>query len=384
MKARRLALVGACSAALVAGGLAAPAGATATFSPVVTGLNSPRGIAFDGLGSMYVAESGVPYQGDPGISMTGRVSKWAQGSSSPSWQRSFESLHASEDGEHADALGPEGISALGRGCMKRSNGQRNGCQVRMIMSLGHRVVEAESGGTVSSNELGWLYRLDGASGAPTKLANIGDQDYQWTSDHRALFPDDFPDSNPYAVLVTRIGGDDGIRTFVADAGANTISEVLRDGTQRVIAYIPNESAPPFRDATPTCITQGPDGMLYVGTLHLVNAFTNGPGGADVWRVNPDATFPTAPTLWAHGLTTVSSCTFDRANNFWATEMFAPSDGPPGDVVKIPFSSPTSQTRYGAGSLPLPGGIAQGPDGDMYITVGSAGGAGQGAVMRLHL
>src|SRR5262249_51417697 len=154
-----------------------------------------------------------------------------------------------------------------------------------------------------------------------------------------LFPDDFPDSNPYGVLVTRVPGSDTIRTFVADAGANTVSEVMPDGTARIIAYIPNENFGAFRDATPTCIAQGPDGFLYVGTLDFVsNLFVPpGLGGlSSVWRVDPNANYPQAPQLWASGLTTVTACTFDSAGNFWAAEMFAGGMGatPPGDVVEI--------------------------------------------------
>ncbi|MCB2554736.1 hypothetical protein KQ711_14880, partial [Listeria monocytogenes] len=85
----------------------------------------------------------------------------------------------------------------------------------------------------------------------------------------------------------------------------------------------------------------------------------------VWRVNPDASCPTAPNVWAAGLTPVTACPFDRSGNFWAAEMFAPNaTGAPGDVVRIPFGQPTQQTRFGLGSLPLPGGVAQGPDGAM--------------------
>ncbi|MGE5156143.1 MAG: ScyD/ScyE family protein, partial [Betaproteobacteria bacterium] len=136
--------------------------------------------------------------------------------------------------------------------------------------------------------------------------------------------------------------------------------------------------------TPTCIAQGPDGMLYVATLNFVaNLFVYGSGKSNVWRVDPNANYPTAPTLWASGLTTATACTFDRAGNFWATEMFAPTAGPPGDVVRIPFRHPTQLDHVGAGSLPLPGGIAQGPDGAMYVSINSADpDAGSGAVVRV--
>lgn len=357
-----------------------------SITPVLSGLAAPRGIAFDGQGSMYVAESGTAGAGPFGMTHTGKVDKYRWGHTTPAWSTTFDSLYATEDPSGpADVLGPAGISAVGNGCMKHSKGQRMGCQVQMITSESTPGVLAASNGAVNDPQAGHLFRLDGATGAPTDLADVGSQMWKWTGDHRDLFTDDFPDSNPYGVLVTK--GSGGIRTFVADAGANTISEVMRDGTARIIAYIPNESAPPLRDATPTCIAQGPDGALYVGTLHLVaNLFVPGQNGnqSDVWRIDPNADYPTAPRLWASGLTTITACTFDRSGNFWAAEMFQGGFGPtpPGDVVKIPFSNPSSHTRIGYGQLPLPGGIAQGPDGAMYVTVGSAAPGVSGGVMRV--
>jgi hypothetical protein len=364
-------------AGAVAPALAAP---TVTITPVLGGLAAPRGIAFDGQGSMYLSQSGLAGPGEAGMTHTGLVSKYPFDQTTPAWSVGFNSVYATEDpSAPPDVLGPEGISAIGNGCMKNSNGQRNGCQVQMISSESTPGVLAATGGAVNDPEAGHLFRLDGASGAVTDLADVGSQQYAFTGANVDLFPDDFPDSNPYGVLVTRNG------TYVADAGANTISEVMPDGKTRIIAYIPNETGPPFRDATPTCIAQGPDGFLYVGTLNFVaNLFVFGGDHSNVWRINPNANYPAAPQLWASGLTTVTACTFDRAGNFWATEMFqgGPAATPPGDIVEIPFSNPTQHTRIGFGQLPVPGGIAQGPDGAMYVTVGSSAPGASGGVMRV--
>jgi glucose/arabinose dehydrogenase len=325
------------------------------------------------------------------LTHTGKVTKYAAGSTDVAWSTSFESLYASEDpSAPPDVLGPEGISALGGRCRDKGRGheserESDGCQIRMIVSVSHDGVAAASGGTLNSTQLGHLFSLNSRTGVATSVSNVGDQMFKWTGDRVDLFPSDFPDSNPYGVLITKDPETRKVRTFVADAGANTISEIMADGTTRVIAYIPNETAPPFRDATPTCIAQGPDGMLYVATLHFVaNLFVFGSGQSDVWRVDPDVNFPAVPEVWASGLTTPTACTFDEDGNFWAAEMFQPNPaGPPGDIVRIPFDDPTQLDRMGGGDLPLPGGIAQGPDGAMYVSINSSNTAtNSGAVVRV--
>jgi hypothetical protein len=389
------------AAALLVGGSPAGASSRAKITMVVGGLAAPRGIAFDSNRNMYVSESGVAGSGDAGMNRTGKVDKFAWGHKTPTWSTTFNSFYAKEDpSAPADVLGPEGLSVAckshsrdpdSRARTSKSRDEdrhHNTCKLVMIMSESTPGILAASGGAVNDPQAGRLYQLNRATGSPKQKSDVGSQMYKFTSDNKDLFPSDFPDSNPYGVLTAKLRHSDKVRTFVADAGANTISEIMKDGTARIVAYIPNETAAPFRDATPTCIAAGPDGYLYVGTLNFVaNLFAPGGGGfSNVWRVNPNANYPTVPKLWATGLTTVTACTFDRHENFWATEMFAGglNATPPGDIVRIPFDEPTDKDHFGFGRLPVPGGIAQGPDGAMYVTVGSSAPGVNGAVMRVSV
>jgi glucose/arabinose dehydrogenase len=239
-------------------------------------------------------------------------------------------------------------------------------------------IAAESGGAIHAPQAGHLYRLDRRNGAAKDVADVGDQMIQFTKDHPNA-DEPKPDSNPFGVLVIRDRG--RVRTFVADAGANTLVEVLRGGRARVVALFPNGA---LRDAVPTCVAQGPDGALYVSQLLLAENFTFGGHQSNVYRVDPNASFPTPPTVWATGLTTVTGCTFDDHGNFWAAEMFGPNGAPPfGDLVRIPFRHPNRLQRLGGGgAIPLPGMIAQGPDGALYVTTNSSAPGRAGQVVRV--
>lgn len=369
---RNLSVVGAVVVAVGAAvvGSTAPATAASSWSmrPVLSGLNAPRGIAFDAAGGMYVAEAGKTGSGDVGVTRTGSVRKYvASGSGwTARWRTAFTSIYSGENGQ-VDALGPAGVSAVGT-------------EVRMLMSANHDQVYRDAG--VEVKQIGYLYRLSPGNGAASGVADVGDQTFAWTGSHRKLWSE-FPDANPYGVLITR-GANGRTRTFVADAGANTISEVMSDGSLQTISYIPNETAPGTRDSTPTCIAQGPDGMLYVGALDLEVNFAKKGHQSKVWKVNPNSrNWAHNATVWASGLTTVTSCTFDRSGNFWAAEMFFPNaSGPPGDLAVVPFAHPTAIQHIGGGRIALPGGIAQSKDGAMYVTTGSAAPNGQGGVMKV--
>lgn len=370
--------------AVLSGGAATAQSPTLTVSPVVTGLSNPRGLAFDGLGGMYVAQSGLPGAPPFGVTRTGAVNKyvWSGTGARLAWSTAFNSVYDYEHGP--EAIGPAGLSAVGTGCTKSSQGERNGCQVLMITGLSQSGINAIGGPSIPG--IGHLFRLDSVTGAASDRGDIGDQEYQWANTNKNLW-EEFPDANPYGVLLTG-GGAAASHTFVIDAGANTVGEVNRDGSLRVIAYIPNETpiaGLPTRDSTPTCAAEGPDGALYVGTLDLLRNFGPPQGFSHVYRIDPSGheNILTSAHLWASGLTAVTACTFDRAGNFWATEMFKfNAAGPPGDLVRIPFSNPAQVEHVGGGRLPLPGGIAQGPDGAMYVTVGAAANAPIGAVVRV--
>jgi hypothetical protein len=103
---RRLVMIGsAATLAMLIIFSAQPALATSwTVTAVVTGLALPRGIAFDGLGAMYVAESGLPGPLAQGLTR-GAVDKYVLARSVQRvWSTSFTSAYARPLGP-AEVLG---------------------------------------------------------------------------------------------------------------------------------------------------------------------------------------------------------------------------------------------------------------------------------------
>jgi hypothetical protein len=354
-RVRAFAVVGVLIAAI-----AAPAGVDAAHRPftvVADGLHSPRGLAFGPGGILYVAQAGDATHLGSIIQIRNSASQHPKSRTIISGIPTI--------GDEGEFIGVDGISVSGRG---------GRTTIYSIMGLSPQATGNASFGALMK------VRLDGSA---TTAANVGSFDYQWTADHSGLWQE-FPDANPYGVLAT------GGHVYVADAGANTLDEVHANGTVDVLAYFPNTT---LRDAIPTCVAKGPDGALYIGTLALVDSIVLGPS-AKVYRVDPSQANLADPTLtpmteWATGLYPINGCAFGPTGSFYASQLFTnPSHdfgavfaNPQGDVVKIPWGSPSTHTFLTGGALSTTGGVAVGPNGSVFVSDGTAF-VPSGRVLRL--
>jgi hypothetical protein len=321
-----------------------PPAAAQGITVVVEGLHSPRGLAFGPGNILYAAQAGDADHAGSIIEIRNSMSQHATYRTIITGQATV--------GAEGEFLGLSGISVLGRGTNQG---------IYAIFGLAPQI---------AGEPFGSLIRVE-RDGTTNTLANVGEADFDWTATH----PDPkepLPDSNPYGVLA--IPG----HIYVANAGANTLDEVLADGSVRQLVYFPDEI---IRDAIPTCVTQGPDGLLYVGTLALVDSFVLGPS-AKVWRLDPSQANLAHPenspkTLWASGLYPINGCTFGSDGNFYASQLFTnpnwPNDffNPQGDVVQIPFSSPGTHNFLTGGALSFAGGVAVAPNGKVFVADGTA-------------
>ncbi len=350
---------GAITVMVLAIGLATSAIAQSAVTEVVGGLHSPRGLAFGPGGQLFVAQTGDETVDGSIIEILNPMGV------RPNVRTIVTGLPNVGDPEEGEFLGVSGLSILG-------NGRNFGLYAIMAVD------PQQTGDPAFGN----LLRVDYRRQVET-LVNVGSFDYEWTAEHTDLVPfGDFPDANPYGVLV--VPG----HLYVVDAGANTLDEVMPDGSIRILAFFPNGV---FADGTPTCACQGPDGLLYIGTLALVDSFFLGPS-AKVYRLNPadanlEEPWNTPMTVWASELWPINGCTFGRDGNFYASQLFTNPDiindfdDPEGDVVKIPFNSPTTHTFLTGGALSFTGGVAVGPNNVVYVADGTAF-VPEGRVVRL--
>jgi hypothetical protein len=364
--------------------------ASGQITTVATGLNNPRGLAFGPGGILYVGEAGLGAgNGSGGVGLglgfTGSVSEVRDVSSAnPTYQRIITGLASNADS--GGVTGPDGVSPLGNG------------DIHIIISESTEKILADdpNADPPAANQLGRLLKSS-QSGDWKVVADVGDFNYEWSAQNKDAPwapAGQFPDANPYAVLSVPS------HQYVADAGSNTIDEVSQNGSIRVMAFVPNPLVNlggrviPVADSVPTCVAQGPDGYLYVGTLAFGAYFASGhTAQSKVYRFNPALwnAVLTDSDVWASGFYPITGCGFGPGG-FYVTEYFTTSSGAPGALINIALNhdgSAGARTTMGGGQLKFPNSFAAGPDGSVYVSnhstapgVAQSPGAPVGQVVRV--
>ena len=340
------------SAALLAGVCCLMGAATttqlvaATNTLIMSGLNSPRGLAIGADGGVYVAEAGAGGGGPCVVSpvpetrcygRTGAVSRFLNGTQ----QRIVSGFpsHALPSGDQA--IGPNDVAF-------------DGGTMLVVMGLGFDPKERPAFGPG-----GYLFgRLLEVSlgGQITERADVSAYEAQTNPAGGPI------DTNPFGLLTLP-----NLR-LVADAGANALLSVAPSGLVNTVAVFPSR---PGRatDSVPTAVAVGPDGAYYVAEL---SGAPFAAGAASIYRVVPRE----QPQVFRSGFTTVTDLAFGPDGSLYVVEH---STGPaffalPGDLVKV---TPDGQRTVVVSNLNRPTSVLVTPDGTVYYTnKGIAAGAGE--------
>lgn len=326
---------------------------------IMSGLNSPRQLAFGPEGALYVAEAGTGVVNGPCVTVargrkcysgTASISRWWKGSQ----ERIATGLPSIVIPAINDIGGANDIAFQGRGNMFVTSGW--GADPAARAGFGAR-----------GGEVGALLRVT-PNGAWRVVADV-------SAFEQASNPAGGPvDSNPYGVLA------EGNDRYVTDAGGNSLLHVDVHGEVSLVAVFPSTVVPPLpfpfprrqSEAVPTEVTRGPDGALYVSTLSGV-PFT--PGVARIYRVVPGA----APTVHVDGLTQVTDHAWGPDGSLYVTQYASTFFfGGPGSVVRI---APNGARSTVIGGLAGPTGVVVDDDGALYVTNKSAS-VGGGEVLRI--
>jgi hypothetical protein len=239
-----------------------------------------------------------------------------------------------------------------------------------------------------------LYRwTPGARGARA-FADIAA--YQATDPDPFNLADPPEESNPFGLALLPDGS-----ILVSDAAANDLLRVFPDGKIVTVARlkprvvevpeelpdeIDGEPLPPAGTPIPsedvaTSVTVGADGYYYVGELR---GFPATPGTSQVWRIAPDSVDalcdPEAPTTgacqrYADGFTSIVALGAGPDGSIYVVELVKQSwlqwelglaNPPVGGLFRIPPGGGQA-IELAADQLILPAGVAVGQNGAVYVT-----------------
>ncbi len=362
-------------AGAVAAGVAIPAvaaGASTSSNPTVSvvrsGLNNPRHLTLTGDG-LWVAQAGAGGPAGKSNCVTGPSTGGAGNTSYCVGQTGAVSLirhgHIAASVSLPSVIQADSSEVAGPAAVTFSHGQAAVImQDVLVNSKGVNALPKPAGklfGQLLIRSHWGVKTVDLAAYAaahPQSASSLG------------TVPGETPyDSDPYDV-VTYHGG-----YLVADAAGNSLLQVSSSGKIHLLARFPavTETAPAGvlgpnpvtvkAQSVPTSIAVGPDGALYVGLLRGV---PSDPGTAYIYRVVPGH----QPTIWAKGLTAVTSIAFDCHGRLLATEystggLLSPPTTP-GALVRISHGGHTVTTLPVSG-LFQPTGVAAAADGTVYVS-----------------
>jgi hypothetical protein len=334
---------------------------------VMSGLASPRGLAFGPDGGLYIAEAGTGGSG-PSIVLgsgntatygtSGGVSRLLNGVQ----ERVLTNLPS------VAATAPIGVEGNGLADIVFDNaGTAYG-----LIGLGANPTLRSNLGAPGA-DFATLVRLPLGGGALQRIADLGAHEIANNPDGGLL------DTNPFGFALAPGGG-----FLVADAGSNDFLTVTGAGAISTLGALPPRPnplpfGPPMFQSVPTSIAVGPDGAYYIGQL---TGFPFPPGAANVYRFDPATS---ALTVAHTGFTNIGDLTFDASGNLYVLQMTTNGIGSamgPGSGVLIRIDAGTNnRTTIVNSGLTLPSSILAAADGALYVTNrATSGNAGQ--VLRI--
>lgn len=309
-----------------------------TKTVVARGLDNPRQLSLVGNGQLYIAEAGhggstCIGEGEDALCVggTGAISQILvpQTASNVTPRRIVTGLFSGAGPSGAFATGADGVSAA------------SATELYIAVTGG----DPEGPVPPGADQAGKLLRSGYLQ--PTRvIADIAGYEAANDPDGQGV------ESNPYATLVVNKN-----LTLVADAAANTVLAVSKQGAVSVFAVLPNitggdcdqrpnEDGSFSCDFVPTSLALGPDGGIYVGGLGA-----EAPGAGTVIKYSPAG----APLATWTGFTDVTGVAVGSDGSLYVSELFA------GDVVKVAPGGARS-----AIAVPFPAGLAVDAQSNVYV------------------